>query len=98
MAEHTTRIWMDILLSVATVVVTMFATLFAAHLPLPPGVRYHDHNPIGWVPFFGIPVTTVVVAARIGRNWKRFALVLISTFVTVFILAWIVFAILAQFR
>ncbi len=76
----------------------MIATLFAAHLPLPPGVKYHDHNPVGWVPFFGIPILTVIVAAKLGMNWKRYAVVLFATFLVAFILAWIVFAILAQFR
>ena len=98
MAEHAKRLWKDILISVATIVVTMIATLFAAHLPLPPGVKYHDHNPIGWVPFFGIPVITVAVAAKLGMNWKRYAAVLTATFVAAFLLAWIVFSILAFFR
>ena len=98
MAEHAKRLRKEILISVATIVVTMIATLFAAPLPLPPGVKYHDHNPVGWVPFFGIPVITVGVAAKLGMNWKRYAAVLTANFVAAFLLAWIVFAILALFR
>ena len=98
MTTYSKRLLKDVFISVATVVVTVFATLFAAHLPLPPGVKYHDHNPVGWVPFFGIPAVTVYVAAILGMNWKRYACVLILTFVVCFVLAYIVFAVLALFR
>ena len=81
----------NILISVATRVVTMAATLFVAHLPLPPGVKYHDHNPLGSVPFFGVPSVSVVVAASFGMNWKRFALVKFLTFVMLFNLAYLYF-------
>ena len=82
----------------ATLVLTLAATIAAMRLPLFPGMKYHDANPLGWVPFFGIPVITAIVAAKLGMNWKRYAVVLVATFVAAFVLARIVFAILAQFR
>ncbi len=77
---------------------TMAATIGAMRLPNLPGMKYHDANPLGWVPFFGIPIVTIITVSKIGGNWKRYAAVLFITFAVAFLLAWIAFTILAQFR
>lgn len=88
----------DIFISLAILVATLAATLFVAHLPLPPGINYYDHNPLGWVALFGVPLVSVVVAASMGMNWKRFALALLLTFVVIFILAYLYSLVVWLFR
>ena len=98
MTLRTKTIWKDILFAVATLLLTMVATIGAMRLPLPPGTRYHDAKPAGWIPFFGIPVITVIVTAKLGRNWMRYTVVLLATFISAFTLMWFLFAVLARFR
>ena len=98
MTQISRPLWKDTAIAVATLVVTMTATLGAMRLPLLPGMKYHDGNPLGWIPFFGIPIATVIVTAKRDLNWKRYALTLFLTFVAFFACSYVVFAILAAFR
>lgn len=87
-----------ILASIVTIAVTTCATLLAAHLPLPLGIPYHDHNPVVFVSLVGLPAITILVAAKLGMDWKRYTLVLLLVFALLFMPAWGVFAILGRLR